>query len=74
MATSGSKGITIQGIRESTSGKNNMGQIQQVQITPDETKCFNPAFDVTPSNLVTGLMTEKGICKANLNSLGELYK
>tara|TARA_B100000886_G_C20378126_1_gene472686 strand:+ start:107 stop:1201 length:1095 start_codon:yes stop_codon:yes gene_type:complete len=56
------------------SGKNNMGEIQKVQITPDETKCFNPSFDVTPSNLVTGLITEKGICRANLNSLREFYK
>ena len=56
------------------SGKNNIGEIQKVQITPDETKCFNPSFDVTPSNLVTGLITEKGVCKANLNSLRELYK
>ena len=29
------------------SGKNNI-EIQKVQITPDETKCFNPSFDVTP--------------------------
>ena len=56
------------------SGKNHIGEIQRVQITPDDTKCFNPSFDVTPSNLVTGLITEKGICKANLNSLKEMYK
>jgi methylthioribose-1-phosphate isomerase len=24
-------------------------------------KCWNPAFDVTPSNLITGIITEKGV-------------
>ena len=31
------------------SGKNNNGEIQKVQITPDDTKCYNPSFDVTSS-------------------------
>ncbi len=29
--------------------------------TPEEVKIFNPAFDVTPANLVTSLVTEKGV-------------
>jgi methylthioribose-1-phosphate isomerase len=29
---------------------------------PDEVKCYNPAFDVTDHTLVTGIVTEKGIC------------
>ena len=33
----------------------------QCQIAPDEAECWNPAFDVTPPELVTGIITEKGI-------------
>lgn len=29
---------------------------------PPEVKCYNPAFDVTDHNLITGIITEKGIC------------
>ncbi|WP_416200535.1 MAG: Methylthioribose-1-phosphate isomerase [Thermocaproicibacter melissae] len=28
-----------------------------------EVKCYNPAFDVTDHTLVTGIVTEKGICR-----------
>lgn len=31
---------------------------------PAEVKCFNPAFDVTDSSLITAIITEKGICRA----------
>ncbi len=34
---------------------------QQCQIAPDDADCWNPAFDVTPPDLVTGIITEKGI-------------
>lgn len=30
-------------------------------IAPDAVACFNPAFDVTPARLITGLITEKGV-------------
>lgn len=29
-----------------------------------QTRCFNPAFDVTPHELIAGIVTEKGICRA----------
>ena len=34
------------------------------RTTPEEMKVRNPAFDVTPHELVTGLITEKGIIRA----------
>ncbi|ANU14531.1 S-methyl-5-thioribose-1-phosphate isomerase [Planococcus halocryophilus] len=34
-------------------------------IAPLGTKVFNPAFDVTPSHLITAIITEKGIITAN---------
>ena len=32
-------------------------------VALDEIKCYNPAFDVTDSSLITGIITEKGICR-----------
>ena len=37
-------------------------------------KARNPAFDVTPGHMITGLITEKGVCKANVLSLSEMFK
>ena len=34
-----------------------------LQLTPDGTKVWNPAFDVTPARLVAGIITERGICR-----------
>ena len=31
-------------------------------MTPAGVKCFNPAFDVTDHELITGIVTEKGVC------------
>ncbi|MFJ5771981.1 S-methyl-5-thioribose-1-phosphate isomerase [Psychrobacillus sp. NPDC093180] len=31
------------------------------QVAPDNTKVYNPAFDVTPAHLITAIITEKGI-------------
>jgi len=38
-------------------------EIQGKKITPIKAKVFNPAFDVTPHNLITAIITEKGIIK-----------
>jgi methylthioribose-1-phosphate isomerase len=32
-------------------------------LAPRGIKVFNPAFDVTPPELITGIITEKGIIK-----------
>lgn len=46
---------------------------QSVQTAPDGIDVYNPAFDVTPNELVTALITEKGIIyppyNENLNQL-----
>jgi len=47
----------IQGLHEE--------EIKQVLLTPEESPAVNHAFDVTPSRLVTGLITERGICEAS---------
>ena len=37
------------------------GEIRTVQVAPKQSKIRNPAFDVTPARLVTGIITENGI-------------
>jgi methylthioribose-1-phosphate isomerase len=32
-------------------------------VAPPEVKCYNPAFDITSHGLITGIVTEKGICR-----------
>ena len=49
------------------------GEIKQVLIVPENSPVANYAFDVTPSRLITGLITERGICKADENSILSLF-
>jgi len=49
------------------------GSIGLVQVTPEGSKVGNPAFDVTPSRLVTGLITERGVCDASAEGLASLF-
>ena len=49
-------------------------KLQKVLIYPLKSKALNLAFDITPANLVTGLITEKGVCKASEKELKELFK
>lgn len=32
-------------------------------IAPEGVKCYNPAFDVTDNSLITGIITQKGVCR-----------
>lgn len=54
-------------------GRNSQGEITQVQVTPDGTDGGNPAFDVTPNRLVTGLITERGVCDASEDALLAMF-
>ncbi len=47
-------------------------RIVEVSIAPADTPVANPAFDVTPARLVTGLVTEHGVFEANAGSLAAL--
>jgi methylthioribose-1-phosphate isomerase len=44
-----------------------------VRIAPAGTSARNPAFDVTPAALVTGLITERGVCDASEEGLLDLF-
>ena len=49
-------------------------EIKRVRIYPQKSKSLNLAFDVTPAKLVTGLITEKGVCEASEKGLKGLFK
>jgi methylthioribose-1-phosphate isomerase len=49
------------------------GATASVQLTPDGSAGFNPAFDVTPARLVTALITERGVAPASEEGLRALY-
>ena len=49
---------TIQGLADD-------GSVQTVRIIPLESKANNPAFDVTPAKLVTGIISEHGVFAPN---------
>ncbi len=51
------------------SGRTAAGEVVEVCITAEGTAAANPAFDVTPSRLVTGLITERGIVPAEAGAL-----
>jgi methylthioribose-1-phosphate isomerase len=47
--------------------------VVEVLLSPKSSAAANYAFDVTPARLVTGLITERGICKADEASVYTLY-
>jgi len=55
-------------------GLDKNGKMQEVQIVPTKSKSVNYGFDITPNRLVTGLITEKGICKATLEDIKSTFK
>ncbi len=53
-------------------GRNAAGEVVEVCVAPEGTTAANPAFDVTPARLVTGLITEHGIVAAQAAALQAL--
>ncbi|MDD2883615.1 MAG: S-methyl-5-thioribose-1-phosphate isomerase [Dechloromonas sp.] len=49
------------------------GQPSALLQLPEDEGVANPAFDVTPARLVSGLITERGVCPASLAGLLGLY-
>lgn len=54
-------------------GRSNTGEIVEVLLTPADSPVANYAFDVTPARLVSGLITERGVCAASKAGLLQLY-
>jgi methylthioribose-1-phosphate isomerase len=49
------------------------GALRSVAVLPRETPVSNFGFDVTPARLVTGIITERGICEASETGLRGLF-
>jgi methylthioribose-1-phosphate isomerase len=49
------------------------GSVTRVQVTPKGSPAANYAFDVTPSRLVSALVTERGVCAASEAGLRGLF-
>ena len=54
-------------------GRTTAGEVVTIDILPEGSPAANPAFDVTPARLVTGLITERGVCAASEAGLLSLY-
>ncbi|MDY7109533.1 MAG: S-methyl-5-thioribose-1-phosphate isomerase [Planctomycetota bacterium] len=73
----GSRGIPIERRDEEEvsriTGRTDRGRIETVTITPPGSPAANYAFDITPARLITGLITERGVCPASAEGLASLY-
>ena len=49
------------------------GRIETVRIVPEGSKVANYAFDVTPARLVSGLITERGVLRADSSALAAAF-
>jgi methylthioribose-1-phosphate isomerase len=49
------------------------GQHVEVRVAPKKSPAANYGFDVTPGHLITGLITERGVCAANEKSIRALF-
>lgn len=55
------------------SGMDNEGKITEFLVSNPGSPALNPAFDVTPASFITGIITEKGIVKADAEALKKLF-
>jgi methylthioribose-1-phosphate isomerase len=55
------------------SGLDAGGATRRIALCPATTPAANPAFDVTPARLVTGIITERGVAAASTDGLLGLY-
>jgi methylthioribose-1-phosphate isomerase len=55
------------------SGLADDGEVRSVRVVAPGSGAANPAFDVTPARLVSGLITERGVCAASTDGLVQLF-
>ncbi len=55
-------------------GLSKNGEIQEILVCSPDSNALNPAFDVTPSEYITGIITEKGIIKADEEEINRLFE
>ncbi len=54
-------------------GPDREGRLHEVRLVAEGSLAGNPAFDVTPARLITGLITERGVCGAGEAELRRLF-
>jgi len=54
-------------------GIDSSGEVKEFRIMQDSSLALNYGFDVTPARLITGLITERGDCKANIDSIENMF-
>ena len=54
-------------------GQTTGGALATIRVTPEGSRAANPAFDVTPARLITGLITERGVTPATAAGLRQLF-
>ena len=54
-------------------GRTDEGEVVRIRVVPEGSPALNYGFDVTPARLVTGLITERGVCEASRDGLIGLY-
>jgi len=54
-------------------GQTTGGALATIRVTPEGSRAANPAFDVTPARLVTGIITERGVGPATAEGLKRLF-
>ncbi len=50
------------------------GDRHEIMVCSPGSQAYNPAFDITPARLITGIITEKGLIKARAEDIGKLFK
>ena len=55
-------------------GRDAANQSQEVSLAGEGTRAFNPAFDITPADLVTALVTEQGVVPARQAEIAGLFR
>jgi methylthioribose-1-phosphate isomerase len=75
--TPNGKGIPIEERAEEeviySYGRDNNGNFHTILTASPGSKASNPAFDITPAELITGIITEKGIVKPDVKSIKKLF-
>lgn len=54
-------------------GTDREGKLHEVLVCSPGSHAYNPAFDITPANLISGIITERGIVEAEKESILSLF-
>ena len=55
-------------------GLDKNGEPQELQIVQEASPAINYGFDVTPARLITALITERGVCSANIEAISTMFE